>query len=177
MSVIEKPIDSKAGYSTTCRGGNHATCQTIGAKCSCPCHGGNGQTPPQRAEFPCPDCDDVLLSAAGLGRHRSTKHASSSEAKAKAPVAAVVIELVEEEPPPPPAPKRKLIDEILATLKDDPIPLGQWFRIAVFPSQRAVRAMATRLQGHEYGSAFEWQTSDDGRLFVRTNSRPHSTDA
>lgn len=41
--------DAKAGYSSWCRRGEHRTCRTVTARCTCTCHGRHGQQPPTSA--------------------------------------------------------------------------------------------------------------------------------
>jgi hypothetical protein len=121
-------------------------------------------------EFTCPECGDKFDRAASLGVHRRYKHdvhaTNGSTPRAGATTKGpVLVELVDEEPPPPPAPKMKPVDQIIATVTAADMKPGRWQRIAVFPSPRAARSMATRLRGD--AAAFEWLAADDGRLFVR----------
>jgi hypothetical protein len=46
MTVTEPRTDTKAGYSSWCRRGEHRTCETVKARCACPHHGTHGQQPP-----------------------------------------------------------------------------------------------------------------------------------
>lgn len=99
MTQLDHPIehDGKAGYSSMCRRGDHRTCLTSRAICTCDCHGPNGQQPPapkeppmsephlaavptpeppvlDRGEFACPRCDFVAGRQNGLSRHLNQTH-------------------------------------------------------------------------------------------------------
>jgi hypothetical protein len=53
--------DTKAGYSSWCRRGEHRTCETVKARCSCPHHGAHGQQPPAP---PTPSVKEPTMSTA-----------------------------------------------------------------------------------------------------------------
>lgn len=99
-------VDTKAGNSSMCRRGDHRTCTTAGARCSCSCHGANGQTArtPSKASFGCPECDETFDSPQARGAHKRHSHASS-RATAPAPRRPVLVELVDEQPPEAPPPQ------------------------------------------------------------------------
>lgn len=81
MSTTDLPrVDAKKGWSTNCRAGNHSTCQTIGAVCSCTCHD-NGKT--------------AQKGTLGPGRPRKAQSPEAAPRKRSAPV----VEFVWEEPP------------------------------------------------------------------------------
>lgn len=177
-AATETPRDVHAGKSTNCRAGNHATCATLKARCSCSCHGAGGQEY-KRDEFGCPDCAQSFSTAQRLGSHRARAHgyrAPGASSDRQTPPRSsgerptVIVELVDEEPPPPPAPKLKPVEQIVALCRsaaegDEMMP-GKWKRVALFSTGRAAKAAATKLRRwDELG--FDWQAADDGRLFVR----------
>lgn len=45
-AALEQLRNEKAGWSSMCRTGGHSTCRMARARCTCPCHGPNGQQPP-----------------------------------------------------------------------------------------------------------------------------------
>lgn len=101
MSTTDTPTshDTKAGHSSMCRRGDHRTCKTAQARCTCNCHGNDGQTPPQPKEptvpeparhlapvttpgrYQCTDCDRSFDLPQGLGRHRTAHHGATSAKK------------------------------------------------------------------------------------------------
>ncbi|MGK2947783.1 MAG: hypothetical protein ACSLFP_04365 [Acidimicrobiales bacterium] len=119
MSVIDDDPqvtrDQKAGYSAMCRSESHLMCATAQTRCTCPCHGPNGQqtptpkeptmseatvTPlpskpvavPDAPEHRCDECDFTSRTPQGIGRHRQAIHGVAGKAKpakaAKAPAPA-----------------------------------------------------------------------------------------
>lgn len=47
---IEERTDSKGGYSSKCRAGNHSSCKTLRLSCTCSCHGGRYEKNPEPIE-------------------------------------------------------------------------------------------------------------------------------
>lgn len=53
MSVVAQEVtDAKAGFSTMCRRGDHVSCASAQARCTCTCHGSRPQGPESRDARP-----------------------------------------------------------------------------------------------------------------------------
>lgn len=102
MAAVEEELhDAKSGYSTYCRRDEHAGCKSAQAKCTCICHGRNGQagpapfkpavvTPPNAAvAHKCNECDRTFAGAHGLSVHKARSHKAGAPKPKPAPPAPV----------------------------------------------------------------------------------------
>lgn len=104
MAVAEGELhDAKAGYSSYCRCDEHAGCRSAQAKCSCTCHGRNGQAGPApvakipvvltkvstfgTSEIECDQCGRRFAGNHGLQVHKARSHkATPAKPKVSTPV-------------------------------------------------------------------------------------------
>lgn len=173
------PCHDKEARKRTCSNclrGNHGGCTTT----TCAHHGCDTPRPPiqlveETGSFVCGECDASFPSPQSLGAHRRYKHGQPGGDRTppaakggKKPQRPILIELVDEEPPPPPpppAPKKKPAELIVDLVEGADLAPGVWKRCALFHSPQSAKRMATRLATESAG--YEWQASNDGRLFVR----------
>lgn len=143
--------DEKAGWCGNCRGGSHALCMS--ARCSCP--GGERKHSNRPA-------------ASTLAAVRDPQPASTT--KARATTTKPVIELVAEDPPPELVVEKRSLLEQVVLLLDESLERGRWHRVAIMPSSRSAKALATRLSKHEVTGQrkLEWRAADL-KVFVKAS--------
>lgn len=158
----DQAVNEKAGWCSMCRGDMHSMC----ASDSCTC-------PDKRRHRGRPSFAGRDATVTPIAQNRKTPPPAAERTTVanatpeKAPAAEPIIELVEEEPPATPV-KLTLVDQVLAAVQEPGLRGGTWYRVAVMPTSRSAKALATKLSKHETTKrmVLEWKAAGD-RLYVK----------